>query len=148
MPKNNMRRKMKMRGGFDFSTMGSSFKNWGTGIGTSFSGWWNKDKNQTIDTSYTPTTDTQQSYSAPSTEYNTDQNNSTNYPMNNTMGGKKRRNTQSKRGGFKSNTPTTGLASHAGLVSGLATARAHNLVGGKTKRHRHRHSKTCRHRKH
>jgi len=62
------------------------------------------------------------------------------------MGGKTKR--RRMRGGFKDNTPTTGLASHAASFSG-PTAQPHNWVGGRTKRrHRkHRHTKSCRHRR-
>jgi hypothetical protein len=56
------------------------------------------------------------------------------------------------RGGFSDNTPTTGLAAHASPISGVKTAQPHNLVGGRTRKHRrggkHRHSKSCKHRKH
>ena len=65
------------------------------------------------------------------------------------MGGKTKRRRR-MRGGFKDNTPTTGLASHAASFSG-STAQPHNWVGGRTKRrrikHRHRHTKSCRHRR-
>jgi hypothetical protein len=60
-------------------------------------------------------------------------------------GGKRR--TKRKHGGYRENTPTTGLATHAAPVSGLHTAKPHTWVGGKTKRG-HRHSRTCKHRKH
>jgi hypothetical protein len=60
-------------------------------------------------------------------------------------GGRKKN--KNKRGGFKANTPTTGLAFSASPVSGLATARVHNWVGGKTKKRRHKHSKSCKHSK-
>jgi hypothetical protein len=38
------------------------------------------------------------------------------------------------RGGFKDNTPTTGIAVHAASISDVKTAQPHKLVGGKTKR--------------
>lgn len=62
------------------------------------------------------------------------------------MGGKTKR--RRMRGGFKDNTPTTGLAAHAASFSGQ-TAQPHNWVGGRTRRrHRkHRHTKSCRHRR-
>jgi hypothetical protein len=57
------------------------------------------------------------------------------------------------KGGFKDNTPTTGLAVYAAPFSG-STAQPHNWVGGRTKKrhHRkcykkHRHTKSCRHRR-
>ena len=60
-------------------------------------------------------------------------------------GGKRK--TKRKYGGYKANTPTTGLATNASSVSGMQTAKPHTWVGGKTHR-RHKHSKTCKHRKH
>ena len=55
------------------------------------------------------------------------------------------------KGGFKDNTPTTGLAAHAAPFSG-PTAQPHNWVGGKTKKRYHkrqhrRHTKSCRHKR-
>jgi hypothetical protein len=64
-----------------------------------------------------------------------------------TVGGRKKR--SSKRGGFTARTPTTGLAFHAAPVSNIKNAQPHNWVGGRTKRQRkHKHSKSCKHRKH
>lgn len=66
-------------------------------------------------------------------------------------GGKSKR--RRMRGGFKDNTPTTGIAANAASFSGN-TAQAHNWVGGKTRKRRHhrskkhRHTKSCKHRKH
>ena len=57
------------------------------------------------------------------------------------------RRTKRKHGGYNSNTPTTGLASTASPVSGIQTAKPHTWVGGKTKK-RHKHSKSCKHKKH
>lgn len=62
-----------------------------------------------------------------------------------TNGGKRR--TKRKHGGYTSNTPTTGLASTASSVSGIQTAKPHTWVGGKTKK-RHKHSRSCKHKKH
>lgn len=74
----------------------------------------------------------------------TSSNNSSSLNFGTTNGGKK---TKRKYGGYKSNTPTTGLASSASPVSGIQTAKPHTWVGGKTKR-RHKHSRTCKHKKH
>jgi hypothetical protein len=52
-----------------------------------------------------------------------------------TYGGKSRKHRRRMRGGFKDNTPVTGLASHAASFSGQ-TAKPHTLVGGKTRRRR------------
>jgi hypothetical protein len=63
------------------------------------------------------------------------------------MGGRTRR--RRMRGGFKDNTPTTGLAAHAASFSG-ETAQPHNWVGGRTRRRngrKHRCNKSCRHRR-
>ena len=60
------------------------------------------------------------------------------------LGGKRRR--KSKRGGYSANTPTSGLASSAASFSGK-TAQPHSMVGGKTRRRRHSHSKSCKHRR-
>jgi hypothetical protein len=54
------------------------------------------------------------------------------------------------RGGFKDNTPVTGLASTASPISDIKTAQPKTWVGGKTKKRRHhggkhRHSKSCKH---
>jgi len=71
------------------------------------------------------------------------------------VGGKTRRRRRRRhmKGGFKDNTPTTGLVVHAAPFSG-STAQPHNWVGGRTKKrhHRkcykkHRHTKSCRHRR-
>lgn len=71
------------------------------------------------------------------------------------VGGKTRRRRRRRhmKGGFKDNTPTTGLVVHAAPFSG-STAKPHNWVGGRTKKrhHRkcykkHRHTKSCRHRR-
>jgi hypothetical protein len=63
------------------------------------------------------------------------------------MGGRTRR--RRMKGGFKVNTPTTGLASHAAPFSG-PTAQPHNWVGGRTRRRhsrKHRRNKSCKHRR-
>lgn len=61
------------------------------------------------------------------------------YPNQVTYGGKRtRKNRHVKKGGFKDNTPQTGLAAHAGSFSG-ATARPQAWVGGKRTKRRRRH---------
>ena len=58
-------------------------------------------------------------------------------------GGKRRRTQKKMRGGFSPNTPTTGLASTASPISGIASAKS-MWVGGKTRRRRsHKHTKSC-----
>ena len=64
------------------------------------------------------------------------------------MGGKKRRTRRGKRGGsYSSNISETNLAATASPVSGIQTVKAQTWVGGKTKRRRHRHNKSCKHKK-
>jgi len=52
-------------------------------------------------------------------------------------GGRKRTSKRKHKGGFNANTPSSGLAAHAGSYSGSPTAKPHNLVGGRTRRRRH-----------
>jgi len=62
------------------------------------------------------------------------------------MGGKKRRTRRGKRGGsYSSNMSQTNLAASASPVSGIQTVKAQTWVGGKTKRRRHKHNKSCKH---
>ena len=64
------------------------------------------------------------------------------------MGGKKRRTRRGKRGGsFSPNISETNLAASASPVSGIQTVKAQTWVGGKTKRRRHIHNKSCKHKK-
>ena len=60
--------------------------------------------------------------------------------MNNGVGGKRRR--RRMCGGYSSNMSLTNLASSAAPISGVQTASS-SFVGGKTKRRRHRHTKSC-----
>jgi hypothetical protein len=48
-------------------------------------------------------------------------------------------------GSYSANTPLTGLAANSVTVSNVKTAQPNNIVGGKTRRHKH--SKSCRHHK-
>ena len=133
MPKKHKNRTMK--GGF-----------WNS-LTQGFSVAWEKTKKATTDayssatgspsSTYSPPTTTT-TYSPPTTTTTYSQPTSTGY-----MGGKTKR--RRMRGGFKDNTPTTGLANHAAPFSGK-TAEPHNWVGGKTKRRKHRHSKSYRRR--
>ena len=133
MPKKHKNRTMK--GGF-----------WNS-LTQGFSDAWEKTKKATTDayssatgspsSTYSPPTTTT-TYSQPTTTTTYSQPTTTGY-----MGGKTNR--RRMRGGFKDNTPTTGLANHAAPFSGK-TAQPHNWVGGKTKRRKHRHSKSYRRR--
>jgi len=68
----------------------------------------------------------------------------------NTYGGKTKRRRHMK-GGFSGYTPTTGLAEHAASFSG-PTAQPQVWLGGKSRKckrgGKHRHTKSCKHRKH
>lgn len=65
------------------------------------------------------------------------------------MGGKKRKRTRRMRGGYSDNMSLTGLAASAAPISGIESAKPHTIVGGKRRtKKRHRHSKSCRNRKH
>ena len=75
----------------------------------------------------------------------------TNYETSSTptasYGGKRRR---VKRGGsYSANMSQTNLAATASPISGIQTVKAQTWVGGKTKRRRrrHKHNKSCKHRK-
>jgi len=82
---------------------------------------------------YTPTTST---YTPTTSTYT---------PTTTSTGGRKRRKTRRMRGGnFTDNIPTTGLAAGASPISGIPTAQPHNWVGGRTRRHRNRRSKSRR----
>jgi hypothetical protein len=62
------------------------------------------------------------------------------------IGGRRRRRT-SKRGGYSANTPINGLASTSAPFSGK-TAQPQVWVGGRTRRRRHKHSTSCKHKRH
>jgi hypothetical protein len=119
-----------MKGGF-FDTL----SNWGSSL-------WQKTKNATSSatSSLTGSQPSYQNYAQqPASQNYTQQPASQNYgqPMStSTYGGRRnRKHTRRMRGGFKDNTPTTGLAAHAASFSGV-TAKPHTLVGGKTRKNR------------
>jgi hypothetical protein len=107
MPRRHRHRHRTMKGGF-FDTL----SNWGSSM-------WQKTKDATSSL----TGSTSSTYTAPATT-----------PMTtSTFGGKHRRSRRHMRGGFKDNTPTTGLATHAAPFSG-PTAQPQTIVGGRTRR--------------
>ncbi len=136
MPRRHRHR--TMRGGFL-----DTLSNWGASLSQSASNLWEKTKSATSSATseLTGTSSTSvPSYSSTNTSYT--------QPMTtSTYGGKSRRRRRMK-GGFKDNTGSSTLAANAAPFSG-ETARAHNIVGGRTRRRRkHKHSKSCKHRKH
>ena len=137
MPRRHRHRHRTMRGGFL-----DTLSNWGASLSQSASNLWEKTKSATSSATseLTGTSSTSiPSYSSTNTSYT--------QPMTtSTYGGKSRR--RRMRGGFKDNTGSSTLAANAAPFSG-ETARAHNIVGGRTRRHKkHKHSKSCKHRKH
>ena len=113
----------KMTGGFDFSSIGNSFSS----LGTSVSSWWNKDK-------------TQSSYVSPTSSYVSPTTSSQSTYIPNATGGKKKH-TKRMRGGVKGWTPLTGIGAHGAPVSGISVAKAHNYVGGKTRRRKQKNTR-------
>jgi len=109
-----------MKGGF-LDDLSNTLSGWGSSFSQGASSMWEKTKNAT--SSLTGST--------PSTSYS---NNSYQTPMStSTYGGRRSRRRRHMRGGYRDNTPTTGIASNAGSFSGK-TAQPHNLVGGRTRR--------------
>ena len=133
------RRIRKMKGGF-LDSLTSSLSNGWNSLSNSASNAYNKTKNSvtnysTGSSSYYPS---QPAYSTGSYQ---------NQPSSYSYGGKTRKH---KRGGsYSSSISVNGLAANAAPVSNVKTAQPHNLVGGKSKKHRkHKHSKSCKHKKH
>ncbi len=122
-----------MRGGF-LDGLSNTLSGWGSSLTQGASSMWEKTKNAT--SSLTGST--------PSTTYS-----STSYqqaPMTtSTYGGKRSRRRRNMRGGFKDNTPTTGIAVHAASISDIKTAQPQTIVGGRTRRRGRRGGKTRRH---
>ena len=137
MPRRHKRSHRTMKGGF-LDSLSNTLSGWGTSLTQGASSMWEKTKNTT--SSLTNSPQTTPTYSSPSY---------TSTPMTtSTYGGKHSRRRRRMRGGYQDNTPTTGIAIHAEPISGISTAKAHNLTGGRTKRHRRKGAKTRRHRKH
>jgi len=139
MPRRHKHRRRTMKGGF-LDDLSNTLSGWGSSLSQGASSMWEKTKNTTSSlTGSTPSYGTS-SYNTPSY---------TNAPMTtSTFGGKHSRRIRRMRGGFKDNTPTTGLAAHAAPISGVSTANAHNWVGGRTRRRGRKGGKSRRHRKH
>lgn len=117
MPRRHRHRRT-MKGGFL-----DTLSNWGSSLTQGASSLWEKTKQATASATSGLTSSTP-SYTSTTT--------TTTQPMTtSTYGGRTRR--RRMRGGFKDNTPTTGLAAHAASFSG-ETAQPHNWVGGRTRR--------------
>jgi hypothetical protein len=115
-----------MKGGF-LESLTNTLSGWGSSLSQGASGMWSKTKSATSSlTGSTPTSYTTNSYQqSPANSYQS--------PMG--FGGKRSRRRRNIRGGFKDNTPTTGIAVNASSISDIKTAKPHNLVGGRTRRH-------------
>ena len=124
-----------------FGSIGSTLSGLGSSISDSASSAWNKTKSATSSaydsvTGSTGTTGDYGSYTGVTPSYN-----------NTSPYGGRRKKSRKMRGGFKDNTPTTGLAAHASPISDIKSAQPHNWVGGKTRKRarkggKHRHSKS------
>ena len=114
MPRRHRHKTMK--GGF-LEDISNTLSGWGSSLSEGASSMWSKTKNAT--SGLTNSTASTSSYQAPMST--------------STYGGRHTRRRRHMRGGYKDNTPTTGLAAHAASFSGK-TAQPHNWVGGRTKR--------------
>ena len=133
------RHRKTMKGGFL-----DTLTNWGSSLTQSASNLWEKTKQATSSLSSSATSNNSPpSYATPSNNsppsYATPTNNS---PPS--YGGKTRRKRR-MRGGFKDNTTSSSLAANSASFSG-ETAKPHNLVGGRTRRHKKRGKKSHRRR--
>jgi hypothetical protein len=145
MPK----RHRKMKGGFLDSLSTWASDTWNKTKSASQSAYSSATGMPSLSSTYTPTTtssyfpSTTSSY-VPSTtsSYVPSTTSSYNYGM----GGRKTKRHKKMRGGFKDNTPITGLAANASPISDIKTAQPHNLVGGRRKTRKHKHSRS--HRRH
>jgi hypothetical protein len=150
MPRKHRYNRKTFRGGFSLTD------SWGN-LTQGASSWWGSTKSKigmgssssptTSYGSYGDTSGNTQNYGDTS---GTTQNYGDTSGTTQTYGGKSKKR-RTMRGGYKSYTPTTGLAGHGASFSGQ-TAKPHTLVGGKTRKRcrggKHRHSKSCKHRKH
>ena len=142
------RRSRRMRGGlfgFGESTTGTN-SSYTSSSGTS---WWDKLTGKKPTPSYSPMQSTGTGYNGQSsTGYGTGSS------MGYSYGGRKHK--KHMKGGFTYNR-AGGLATYAAPISGVKNAQPHTWVGGpeykggRTRKHRggkHRHSKSCKQRKH
>jgi hypothetical protein len=106
------RRNRTMKGGF-LDSLSNTLSGWGSSFSQGASSMWEKTKSSV--TGSTPST----SYQTPS--------------YSSTFGGRRSRRRHHMRGGFKDNTPATGIAVNAASFSGK-TAEPQTIVGGRTRR--------------
>jgi len=127
------RRHRTMKGGF-LDNLSNTLSGWGSSLSQGASSMWEKTKNTTSSlTGTTPSTSSANamSYQSPMTT--------------STYGGKRHKRSRRMRGGFKDNTPMSGIASNAAPVSDVKSAQPQTIVGGKTRRRGRKNRKTRRH---
>ena len=146
MPKSH--KKKTRRGGGLWDDLTNKASSLTSGMSTSS---WNpfakKTSTTTSSTSSSVPAASSTSSSVPAASYTESSSTTSTSPTMQTMGGKRRR---IKRGGsYTANMSQTNLAATALPVSGIQTVKAQTWVGGKTKkrRRRHKHNKSCKHRK-
>lgn len=122
-------RSRKIRGGF-MDNISNTLSSWGSSLSQGASNLWEKTKNSTMNLTGTTTSNVPANYNYSSTQP----------PMNTPSYGGKSRRRNRMRGGYKDNSPTTGLAVNAASFSGK-TALPHNWVGGKTRRRKKTHKR-------
>lgn len=131
MPNRHRHRHRTMKGGF-LDNLSNTLSGWGSSIGQGASSIWAKTKNATSSlTGSTSSSNTNTSYQAPMTT--------------STYGGKRSKRRKHMRGGFKDNTPTTGLAVNAASITDIKTAEPKTTVGGRTRRRHRKNKRTRRH---
>jgi hypothetical protein len=143
MPRRHRHRTLK--GGF-LDDLSNTLSGWGSSFSQGASRMWDKTKNAT--SSLTGSTPSYGTSSYGTSSYGTSSYNTPSYqqaPMHSSSyGGKHSRRRRHMRGGYKDNTPTTGIAANAASFSG-PTAKPHNWVGGRTRRRGRKGGKTRRH---
>ena len=138
MPRRHRHRTLK--GGF-LDDLSNTLSGWGSSFSQGASRMWDKTKNAT--SSLTGSTPSYGTSSYGTSSYNTPSYQQA--PMHSSSyGGKHSRRRRHMRGGYKDNTPTTGIAANAASFSG-PTAKPHNWVGGRTRRRGRKGGKTRRH---
>jgi hypothetical protein len=143
-----MPRKHKKLGGGIFDSLGQTLSNLTNSISQGTQTLVNKAKQSLSSNQYQPSNSSYASTPsyASTTSYQTPTNNygSTNYGGTKPKTRRRNSHRKHKRGGsFRDNISLTNLASHAAPFSGN-TAQPHNWVGGRTRRHRNRRSKSRR----
>ena len=142
MPKRNRSRRMRRGGLFGWGESTPTASGSSTGSDSGLTSWFSSTKKPAPPSPY-PSSQAQSQYNPSTSQYNpsTSQYNPSSQPN---YGGKKRR-SKRMRGGYHSNSSSSSL-SNSMPFSG-STAKPHSMVGGRTRRYKHKRSrKTRRHR--